>query len=46
MTTTVERKADGQIIYAPDKVLSVPNIDVMTMLFGKMKKANVTLVVV
>ncbi|KAI3332367.1 acetyl-CoA synthetase-like protein [Xylariaceae sp. AK1471] len=33
MASTVERKANGQIIYEPDKVLSVPNIDVMTLLF-------------
>ncbi|KAJ8128493.1 hypothetical protein O1611_g5140 [Lasiodiplodia mahajangana] len=33
MTTTFERSANGEIIYKPDTVLDVPNIDLMTMLF-------------
>jgi hypothetical protein len=37
MASTVERKANGQIIYGPDKVLDVPNTDLMTLLFGQSK---------
>ncbi len=34
MASTVERKANGEIIYGPDKTLDVPNVDLMTLLFG------------
>ncbi|KAI1129512.1 acetyl-CoA synthetase-like protein [Nemania abortiva] len=33
MTTTFERRANGEIVYRPDTVLDVPNVDLMTMLF-------------
>ncbi|KAI0406811.1 acetyl-CoA synthetase-like protein [Xylaria palmicola] len=33
MTSTFERKANGEIIYGPATTLNVPNVDVMTMLF-------------
>ncbi|KAI3330416.1 acetyl-CoA synthetase-like protein [Ustulina deusta] len=33
MASTVERKANGEIIYGPDKTLDVPNVDLMTLLF-------------
>lgn len=35
MTSTFDRQANGQVLYKPDKVLDVPNVDVMTLLFGK-----------
>ena len=34
MASTVERKANGEVIYGPDKVLEVPSVDLMTLLFG------------
>ncbi|KAI1815459.1 acetyl-CoA synthetase-like protein [Poronia punctata] len=33
MTTTVERLANGQVLYQPDRLVDVPNVDVMTLLF-------------
>ncbi|TGJ81063.1 hypothetical protein E0Z10_g7704 [Xylaria hypoxylon] len=33
MASIVERKANGEVIYGPAKVLDVPNIDLMTLLF-------------
>ncbi|KAI0869153.1 acetyl-CoA synthetase-like protein [Hypoxylon argillaceum] len=33
MTTTFERRANGEIIYGPDDTLDIPNVDVMTLLF-------------
>ncbi|KAI1425494.1 acetyl-CoA synthetase-like protein [Xylaria sp. FL1777] len=33
MASNVERKANGEITYRPDKVLDVPNVDLMTLLF-------------
>ncbi|KAJ3569070.1 hypothetical protein NPX13_g6204 [Xylaria arbuscula] len=33
MASKVERKANGEVIYGPDKVLEVPNVDLMTLLF-------------
>ncbi|KAI8629202.1 acetyl-CoA synthetase-like protein [Xylariaceae sp. FL1651] len=33
MASTVERKANGQVIYGPDKVVDFPNTDLMTLLF-------------
>ncbi|KAI1363951.1 hypothetical protein F5Y08DRAFT_329020 [Xylaria arbuscula] len=33
MASAVERKANGEVIYGPDKVLEVPNVDLMTLLF-------------
>ncbi|KAI1275666.1 acetyl-CoA synthetase-like protein [Xylaria sp. FL0933] len=33
MASTVERKANGEIIYKPAKILDVPNVDLMTLLF-------------
>lgn len=35
MASTVERKANGEVIYGPDKVVDVPDVDLMTLLFGK-----------
>lgn len=39
MTTTFERRANGEIIYRPDDTLDIPNVDVMTLLFGKLIEA-------
>ncbi|KAI1174880.1 acetyl-CoA synthetase-like protein [Nemania sp. FL0916] len=33
MASTFERKSNGEIIYKPDEILNVPNVDVMTLLF-------------
>ncbi|KAI0391595.1 acetyl-CoA synthetase-like protein [Xylariaceae sp. FL0594] len=33
MTSTFERQANGHVLYKPDKVLDVPNVDLMTLLF-------------
>ncbi|GAP91929.2 putative AMP-binding enzyme [Rosellinia necatrix] len=33
MASTIERKANGEIIYGPSEVLDVPNVDLMTLLF-------------
>ncbi|KAH8156858.1 hypothetical protein CIB48_g11388 [Xylaria polymorpha] len=33
MASTVERKANGEVIYGPDKVVDVPDVDLMTLLF-------------
>ncbi|KAJ8120622.1 hypothetical protein ONZ43_g2714 [Nemania bipapillata] len=33
MTTTFERRANGEIIYGPDNFIDIPNVDMMTMLF-------------
>ncbi|KAI1825521.1 acetyl-CoA synthetase-like protein [Xylaria intraflava] len=33
MTSTCERKADGQVIYGPANVRSVPDVDLVTLMF-------------
>lgn len=33
MASTVKQTPNG-IVYGPDKVLDVPNVDLMTLLFG------------
>ncbi|KAI0966538.1 acetyl-CoA synthetase-like protein [Xylaria arbuscula] len=33
MASKVERKGNGEIVYGPDKILDVPNVDLMTLLF-------------
>lgn len=34
MASTVERRANGEIIYRPDEILDIPNVDLITLLFG------------
>ncbi|KAI1308038.1 acetyl-CoA synthetase-like protein [Xylaria venustula] len=33
MASKVERKANGEVVYGLDKILDVPNVDLMTLLF-------------
>ncbi|KAI1165354.1 hypothetical protein F5B18DRAFT_611734 [Nemania serpens] len=33
MASTVERRANGEIIYRPDEILDIPNVDLITLLF-------------
>lgn len=37
MASTVERRDNGEIIYRPAEILDIPNVDLITLLFGMCK---------